>query len=181
MPMRRTPLRGRNPERARESYARNYGDRGGLVREMSCLAAHRALRVVEHVVGGRPVVHWTTHDSLRGLMLRLLSLPPHDAQDEDEAADAADQLLRTGRLRFEGDPSITLERDVCRGPMAAAHARARGMGGRGGDRRSLVPLCAHHHDASHRLTREEFVRRYQVDLLEAAVRIAVEIDQRGVT
>lgn len=175
--MRRTRLRGRNPDRARESYARNYGDRGGLVREMSCLAANRALRVLEHVEGGRPVTHWATHESLRALMLSLLSLPPHD---EDEAADAADQLLRTGRLRFEGDQPITLERDVCLGPMAAAHARARGMGGRGGDRRSLVPLCAHHHDVSHRLTREEFVRRYQVDLHEAADRIAVEIDQRGV-
>ena len=118
---RNTPLaRGKrvkpfNAARRAKAYARNFGDRGGPVREMGCLVAGK------------------------------------------------------------GD-------HVCVGEVQAAHARARGMGGCGGDRRSLVPLCAGaHHEAGERGTsqRAAFELSFGVSLESEAQRIALELDARG--
>lgn len=70
----------------------------------------------------------------------------------------------------------------CPLPSVAAHARARGMGGAKGDRRSLVSLCQPHHvEAGEARTsqRADFERRHGVDLGTAAERTAAELDARG--
>lgn len=107
----RKGLRRRNPARARESYERNYGRRGGPVRSMPCLLAARG---------------------------------------------------------------------ECDGPIEAAHAKARGMGGRGGDRRELVPLCRFHHRRSHTMGAARFAEIFGVDLRQEARRIAGELDEGGI-
>lgn len=108
---RRAPMRKRNAKRARESYARNYGERGDPVRAMPCLLAARG---------------------------------------------------------------------ECSGPIEAAHAKARGMGGRGGDRRDLVPLCRADHRRSHTMSAARFAEIFGVDLRQEARRIAGELDEAGV-
>lgn len=70
----------------------------------------------------------------------------------------------------------------CRYFPQACHARARQMGGHGGDRRSLVPLCdTHHRESSEFRTsaRAAFERRTGLDLVAEAERIALELDERG--
>lgn len=70
----------------------------------------------------------------------------------------------------------------CRKESQAAHVRARGMGGARGDRRDLVPLCAHHHrEAGERRTtaRLAFQAFYLLDLEAEAARIAAELDAKG--
>lgn len=104
----RSPIRRCNAKRRRESYARNYGERGDAVRAMPCLVG----------VG-------------------------------------------------------------CRGPIQAAHVKARGMGGRGGDRRSLVPFCAGHHNEQSTRGVLTFAAKYSLDLASEAGRIALELDARG--
>jgi hypothetical protein len=77
--------------------------------------------------------------------------------------------------------------DACSGPVQAAHAIARGMGGAKGDRRQLVPLCALHHEeagegsrkAEQPSKRAAFEARYGLDVQAEAERIAVELDARG--
>jgi hypothetical protein len=67
--------------------------------------------------------------------------------------------------------------------VQAAHARARKMGGRGGDRRDLIPLCARHHlQAGEARTsqRADFERQYGIDLQVEAARIAAELDAKGI-
>lgn len=68
----------------------------------------------------------------------------------------------------------------CRGPIQAAHVKARGMGGRGGDRRSLVPFCAGHHDEQTRRGGKTFAATHRLDLHAEAERIALELDARGI-
>jgi hypothetical protein len=68
------------------------------------------------------------------------------------------------------------------GGAQAAHARARGMGGCKGDRRDLVPLCHRHHleAGEFRTTqRTEFEKRYGIDLVAEADRIARALDAEG--
>ncbi len=67
----------------------------------------------------------------------------------------------------------------CLGPVCAAHAKARGMGGAGGDRRSLVPLCNRHHEQSHTWGKLTFEARYVLDIDNEAARIAGELDALG--
>ena len=70
-------------------------------------------------------------------------------------------------------------RDLCRGRVQAAHVVARGMGGCGGDARSLVPLCARHHEeSSARGTskRAAFEARHGIVLQVEADRIAAQLD-----
>jgi hypothetical protein len=130
---RSTKLAPVNRKRKAETYARNFGDRGGHVRAMNCL----------------------------GLAL-------------DTAHYFAD---------LEADP--TGEPDdsfACSGPVQAAHVRARGMGGAKGDRRDLVPLCHRHHleAGEFRTTqRTEFEKRYGIDLVAEADRIARALDAEG--
>ena len=67
-------------------------------------------------------------------------------------------------------------------PCDPAHTRARGMGGAKGDRRHLVPLCRKHHDMAGEYgtsQREEFERRFRLDLTAEAVALADELDRRG--
>jgi hypothetical protein len=74
------------------------------------------------------------------------------------------------------------ELPACSGPIQACHTIARGMGGAKGDRRNLVPLCAHHHtEAGERGTsqREAFEKRYGLDLQAEAKRIAEQLDGDG--
>jgi len=71
----------------------------------------------------------------------------------------------------------------CFGDVQACHARARGMGGVKGDRRTLVPLCAAHHRESGELNtteRAEFEARYQIDLTAKAAALAIVFDGLGV-
>jgi hypothetical protein len=71
----------------------------------------------------------------------------------------------------------------CSWPIQAAHVKARGMGGCGGDRRQLVPLCAKHHaEAGERNTsqRAAFEERHGLDLQAEARRIAEHFDQMGI-
>lgn len=51
----------------------------------------------------------------------------------------------------------------CSGPVEAAHAVARGMGGCKGSRKDLVPLCCGHHEQQERGF-ETFERAYSIDL-----------------
>jgi hypothetical protein len=70
----------------------------------------------------------------------------------------------------------------CPRPSQAAHARARGMGGCGGDRRELVPLCAEHHrESGERRTsdRADFERLHGLDLEAEARRLAERFDEDG--
>ena len=70
----------------------------------------------------------------------------------------------------------------CSRPSQAAHTRARGMGGCGGDRRELVPLCAEHHrEAGERRTsaRADFERVHRLDLEAEARRLAQRFDEDG--
>lgn len=70
----------------------------------------------------------------------------------------------------------------CSGQAVAAHAIARGMGGRKGDRRHLVPLCQTHHvEAGEARTsqRADFERKHGVDLVAEAEWLAVELDRMG--
>ena len=68
----------------------------------------------------------------------------------------------------------------CTYETQAAHAHARGMGGRGGDRRSLVPLCSGHHAEQGRIGVKSFMFKFHVDLFAEADRIAGELDTRGI-
>ena len=52
-------------------------------------------------------------------------------------------------------------------PIQAAHVRARGMGGCGGDKRDLVPLCSSHHGEQEGRT-EWFGAKYSIDLHQIA-------------
>lgn len=70
----------------------------------------------------------------------------------------------------------------CDGPIHAAHVIARGMGGVKGDRRDLVPLCAHHHHAAGErgtTQRADFEWFYAIDLQAEAGRIAEQLDREG--
>ena len=69
---------------------------------------------------------------------------------------------------------------ACYGAIEAAHVKARGMGGCGGDRRQLVPLCSKHHRAWGRMGRHTFSTIFQIDLSAEADRIALELDARGI-
>lgn len=73
------------------------------------------------------------------------------------------------------DPTL-----FCDGAVEAAHVKARGMGGCGGDRRQLVPLCSKHHRAWGRMGRHTFSTIFQIDLSAEADRIALELDARGI-
>ena len=76
-------------------------------------------------------------------------------------------------------PCLLAATGGCEGPIHAAHARARGMGGTGGDLRELVPLCWHHHGVSHSMAAKDFAALYRIDLRQEAQRIARELDARG--
>lgn len=75
-------------------------------------------------------------------------------------------------------PCLLAATGGCEGPIHA-HARARGMGGAGGDLRELVPLCWHHHGVSHSMAAKDFAALYRIDLRQEAQRIARELDARG--
>ena len=69
--------------------------------------------------------------------------------------------------------------DLCRGRVQAAHVVARGMGGCGGDARSLVPLCARHHEQSGArgtMQRVDFETEHGIVLQVEADRIAAQLD-----
>lgn len=68
-------------------------------------------------------------------------------------------------------------RPTCWGPLDAAHARAKGMGGAKGDVEDLVCLCRGHHTEAgeYRTTqRAEFEQKYRADLQEEARRGAAK-------
>ena len=65
------------------------------------------------------------------------------------------------------------------GPVEAAHVKARGMGGCGGDRRSLVPLCTRCHREQHAIGLRAFGEKYEIDLHDHAARIALQLDEEG--
>jgi len=73
-----------------------------------------------------------------------------------------------------------IESTGCRGPIQAAHVKARGMGGCNGDRRSLVPFCAGHHDEQTRRGGKTFAATHRLDLAAEAERVALELDARGI-
>ena len=71
----------------------------------------------------------------------------------------------------------------CSGDIQAAHTTARKMGGAGGDRRCLVPLCAHHHAQSgekRTSMRAAFELRVGFNLEGRAEDIAIGFDEQGV-
>ena len=70
--------------------------------------------------------------------------------------------------------------DPCGGAIQAAHVVARGMGGCNGDRRSLVPLCAHHHSEQGTIGIKSWQEHHGVDLKAEAARLAAELDDQGV-
>lgn len=63
--------------------------------------------------------------------------------------------------------------------IQAAHVVARGMGGCGGDRRSLVPLCWRHHAEQGQLGVRAFERLYRICLVRIALHFAQLGDQLG--
>ncbi len=70
----------------------------------------------------------------------------------------------------------------CWGRIEAAHAKGRKMGGCGGDRRWLVPLCTRHHEEAGERRgskRAAFEEKYDLDLIETAQLIAAQLDERG--
>lgn len=67
----------------------------------------------------------------------------------------------------------------CEGPVEAAHVVGRKMGGVGGDRRSLVPLCRLHHREQGTRGIKTFEEKYKVNLAQCAETIARELDARG--
>jgi len=75
---------------------------------------------------------------------------------------------------------------LCRGDIQAAHATPRGMGGANGDKRVLTGLCARHHDeagergTSKRRAFDELYGDGEGWLIREAVRIALELDERGI-
>lgn len=72
--------------------------------------------------------------------------------------------------------------DAGHGLSVAAHAKARGMGGCKGDRRSLINLCqsCHVEAGEYRTSqRADFERKYGVDLVAESEWLAVELDRRG--
>lgn len=74
-------------------------------------------------------------------------------------------------------PCLLAVTGECRGLVQAAHAKSRGAGG---GRRELVPLCAGHHETSHRIGAKTFAARYHVDLRHEADRIAAQLDAGGI-
>lgn len=60
-----------------------------------------------------------------------------------------------------------------RTPTQAAHAKARGMGGAGGDWQLLVPLCNEHHREQESAGNVRIEARYGVNLVEYAALLAV--------
>lgn len=60
-----------------------------------------------------------------------------------------------------------------------AHVVARGMGGCGGDKSQLVPLCRPHHVEQETSGVLEFNRRYHLDLAAEAARLEAEWKRRG--
>jgi len=92
--------------------------------------------------------------------------------------------IEFARCVFDGLGAPRRSWAPCQGKVEAAHTRARGMGGAGGDRRDLVPLCSGHHlEAGERRTsaRQAFEARYDLDLEAEARRIAVDLDDRGIS
>lgn len=76
----------------------------------------------------------------------------------------------------------------CTSSTQAAHTKPRRMGGRGGNRRDLVPLCALAHDEAGEYPglgrwvgtkRWAFETKYGVDLIEKAAEIAALLDTLG--
>lgn len=70
----------------------------------------------------------------------------------------------------------------CRGQIAAAHARARGMGGAKGDRFDLFPACAKHHDEAGEARtsqRRRFEERYGLQLELETATIAGILTEAG--
>jgi len=119
-----------NARRRKETFDRNFGERGAAVREMDCLCA-QVLR------------DWSDSSTME--------VPP---------------------------------KYWCRGSVQAAHAIARGMGGRGGTKRDLVPLCAGHHDEAGERRgsqREDFEGRYELNLEAESLRVALELDGLGLS
>lgn len=57
-------------------------------------------------------------------------------------------------------------------PTQAAHAKARGLGGCGGDYTKLVPLCFWHHNEHGRVGNAGIFGAYAVDLLALAAKLA---------
>lgn len=63
-----------------------------------------------------------------------------------------------------------------KGPIEAAHAKARGMGGVNSDNRQLVPLCRWHHSEQHTRGVITFQAKYGIDLEAEAKRVAEIVD-----
>ena len=78
------------------------------------------------------------------------------------------------------------KRRECSGRTQAAHATPRGMGGAHGGKRDLVNLCTGHHDesgergTSQRAAFDELYGDGEGWLIREAVRIAIELDERGI-
>src|SRR5574337_1747269 len=64
--------------------------------------------------------------------------------------------------------------DECEGPNHAHHVRSAATAGTGMRPSDLdvVPLCAHHHEEGHRIGWETFERKYEVNLLAEAQKLA---------
>lgn len=73
-------------------------------------------------------------------------------------------------------PCLIADKHTCGGKIEAAHAKSRGAGG---DRRHLVPLCSRAHREQHDRGIQTFNRKYAIDLLAEATRIASELDAQG--
>lgn len=80
----------------------------------------------------------------------------------------------------DADAPFDSRRVVCNGDVQAAHVIARGMGGCNGDRRSLVPLCAIHHQQQGSIGNMHFDALYGLDMRICAARIAVQFDEQGI-
>lgn len=76
-------------------------------------------------------------------------------------------------------PCLLEATNECSGRVEAAHAEARKMGGRGGDKRSLVPMCTGHHAEQGR-GQQSFAAKYKINLRAHAARIADDLDARGI-
>lgn len=116
---------------------------------------------------------------------------PHPERG-DTRADRIRAMTCLGRRVPAGGGWVPVH--VCSGSVQAAHVDARGMSGRGGDRRKLAPLCATAHREAGELPslwmrsdpgryattqRGRWEQRHGVDLLAEADRIAEQLTAEG--
>jgi hypothetical protein len=128
-----------------------------------------------------------TQERLREWKGRSKGLPRRNPK---RAAEAYERNFGSRADWVREQPCLIHERvgHVCNSRTQAAHARPRKAGGRGGNRRDLVPLCAAAHAEAGEFPgigrwegtqRWAFEVKYELSLVEKAAEIAALLDSLG--